>query len=139
MQALAVKKVKEDLDENPAFRMLRDITFLPGLSVMSPGIAAPPYPADVDFHNHETRLAGCIGGTTTGLLTALGTTDGALYRSVLCYDPPSSLLPTVPTTYATDCIAALAEVIATHEGRLAEPYLKNHGAVICFSHSVSAL
>ena len=115
---------------------LSGMPFLTGLSVMSPEIGAPTYPADVDFHNHETRLAGCIGGTTTGLLTALGTTSGASYRSVLCYDPPASLTPAVPTTYATDCIAAIAEVIAAHEGRLAEAYLKNHGAVLCFSHSV---
>jgi len=115
---------------------LSSMVFLPGLSVMSPGIAAPPYPAEVDYHNHETRLAGCIGGTTTGLLTALGTTSGASYRSVLCYDPPPVPIPSVPTTYASDCIAAIAEVIFAHEGRLAAPYLKNHAAVMCFSHSV---
>ena len=115
---------------------LGTMSFLPGISVMSPGIGEPLYPAEVDFHNHETRLAGCIGGTTTGLLTALGTTAGASYRSVLCYDPPLTLAPSVPTTYASDCIAAIAETIFAHEGRLAEPYLKNHAAVMCFSHSV---
>lgn len=96
-------------------------------------------PGDIDYHNHETRLTGCIAGLNTGLMTALGTSGQARFRSVLCYDKPASPGPAVPTTYASDCIAAMAELISSHEARLAEPYLHNHAAVLCFSHSVEAI
>jgi hypothetical protein len=114
---------------------LTDLTFEAPLSVMfasGPGFL----PGDVDYHNHETRLAGCIAGLQTGLLTALGTRADARYRSVLCYSKPLSLIPTVPTTFTSDCLAALAEVLLAHEDRLATPYLSNHAAVMCFAHSV---
>lgn len=116
---------------------LAGLTFEPALSVMF-GFGGGFLPGEFDYHNHETRLAGCIAGTNTGLLTALGTRTGASYRSVLCYDKPTSFAPSVPTTFVTDCIAALAEVIFAHEARLATPYLHNHAAVLCFSHSVES-
>ena len=116
---------------------LSGLSFEPPLSVIY-SLGGGFLPGDFDYHNHETRLAGCIAGTTTGLLTALGTRTGASYRSVLCYDKPAAFAPSVPATYASDCIAALAEVIFAHEARLATPYLHNHAAVLCFSHSVES-
>lgn len=113
---------------------LAGLVFETPLSVMFAGGGF--LPADVDYHNHETRLAGCIAGTHTGLLTALGTRTGASYRSVLFYDKPAGFGPMVPATYVSDAIAALSEVIFAHETRLATPYLRNHAAVLCFSHSV---
>jgi hypothetical protein len=115
-----------------------DLTFDPALSVMF-SLGGGFLPGDIDYHNHETRMTGCIAGLHTGLLTALGTAEDARFRSVLCYDKPSSLGPAVPTTYASDCIAAMAELISAHEARLSEPYLHNHAAVLCFSHSVEAI
>lgn len=114
---------------------LTDLVFETPLSVMFAS-GAGFLPGDIDYHNHETRLAGCIAGLNTGLLTSLGTRTGAKYRSVLCYDKPLLLTPAVPTTFTSDCIAALGEILLAHEDRLATPYLKNHAAVMCFSHSV---
>lgn len=110
-------------------------TFLPPLSVI-PASGGGTLPGDIDYHNHETRIAGCIAGPNTGLLSELGTASEVNLRSILCYPKPDSLGPSVPTTYATDCIAAMAELISIHEARLASPYLHNHAAVLCFSHSV---
>jgi hypothetical protein len=114
---------------------LAGLVFETPLSVMFAG-SGGFLPADFDYHNHETRLAGCIAGTHTGLLTALGTRSGASYRSVLFYDKPAGFGPSIPSTYVSDAIAALSEVIFAHETRLATPYLRNHAAVLCFSHSV---
>lgn len=114
------------------------LTFEPALSVMF-ALGGGFLPGHIDYHNHETRLTGCIAGLHTGLLTALGTAEDARFRSVLCYDKPASLGPAVPTTYASDCIASMAELISAHEARLSEPYLHNHAAVLCFSHSVEAI
>ena len=117
---------------------LDGLNFEPALSVMF-GPGGDILPGDIDYHNHETRLAGCMGGTNTGLLSALGTASDARFRSVLCYPKPVTLGSAIPTTYTSDCLAALAEVISAHEARLATPYLHNHAAVLCFSHSVEAL
>jgi len=116
---------------------LAGLVFEPDLSAMF-AFSGGFLPGSIDYHNHETRLAGCVAGTHTGLLTALGTRSGSTYRSVLCYDKPTGFGPAVPFTYVTDCMAALAEVIFAHESRLATPYLSNHAAVMCFSHSVES-
>lgn len=114
---------------------LAGLLFEAPLSVM-PASGGGFLPGDLDYHNHETRIAGCFAGSNTGLLTALGTRSNLNIRSVLCYGKPPDLSATVPTTFTSDCIAAIAEILLAHEDRLNTPYLRNHGAVMCFSHSV---
>ncbi len=92
---------------------------------------------DFDFHNHETRLVGCMAGINTGLLTALGTRTNVKFRSGLCYEMPTSFPSIEPVTTASLCVAGIQNVISAHKIRLlTTPYLRNHGAVLCFAHSV---
>lgn len=113
---------------------LSSMTFEPGLSVI-PDSGVGYLNPNFDFNDHETRIAGCIGGTTSGLLTYLGTTGSAKFRSVLFYDKPYG---GTPIAYVSDALAAVIEVTDNHKIRLADPYLKNHGAVMCFSHSLES-
>ena len=110
------------------------VTFETPLSVMFDG-SGGYLPADIDYHNHESRLAGCISGEDHGILSALGTMSSANLRSVLCYDKPLGS-PSLATTFTSDCIAAISEIAFEHELRVNQPYLKNHAAIICYAHSV---
>ncbi|MGJ8697864.1 MAG: S8 family serine peptidase [Verrucomicrobiaceae bacterium] len=110
------------------------LTFETPISVM-PDLGGGMLPGDVDFYNHESRLAGCIAGSSSGILTALGTRSGATYRSVLCYEKPEGG-PGLATAFTSDCVAAIAEVVFEHDLRTQGPYLKNHAAVMCYAHSV---
>ncbi len=112
---------------------LSGLHFEPPLSVILTGSGT--LPGDFDYHDHETRIAGCIAGRSSGLLTRLGTRQQARYRSVLFYDQPSVI---GPVAYLTDCLAAVAEILDQHDQRTDVAYLKNHAAVVCFAHSLES-
>lgn len=113
---------------------LAEMSFLDGISVI-PDSGSGFLPSDFDYINHETKVAGCIGGETTGLLTQLGTASRASFRSALFYEKPNE--DRVSVAYVSDAIAATITLIESHITRLEQPYLKNHAATWCFSHSVA--
>ncbi len=119
------------IDQNhPAFSTL---TFTSPLSSIFETVGTGVLDGSFDYHDHETRILGCIAGANSGLLTRLGTENIARYRSVLFYDKPDV---NGPFAYVSDSIAAVSEILKAHDGRTDEPYLKNHGAVVCFAHTM---
>lgn len=82
-----------------------------------------------DYFNHGTRMAGCISGSGTGLLTKLGL--GATIVSVNCYTDLG-----VGSTFESNAKSAIYNCIEDHQKRIRDvPYLRNHGSVLLFAHS----
>ncbi|MFN0127995.1 MAG: S8 family serine peptidase [Verrucomicrobiales bacterium] len=111
------------------------LSFLPGISFGFDYTKMPParIPANTDPNDHGTRVAGCLGGRTSGLLGPLG--GRAQVRSILIYDVDPAL-PLV--TYVSQAIQGILAAVADHSTRRAQPYLKNHASVLVFPHSTTA-
>lgn len=127
-----VKVDHDDFDYTPAEPTL---TFLPGLSFGFDYSTLPPVPIppDTDPHDHGTRVAGCLGGRTSGLLGPLG--GRAQVKSIVIYDDD----PGFPlASFASQAIQGILSAVSDHEARRAQPYLKNHASVLVFPHSTTA-
>lgn len=111
------------------------LSFLPGMTFGFDYTTLPPVaiPPNTDPHDHGTRVAGCLGGRTSGLLGPLG--GRARVKSVLIYDVDPGF-PLV--TYTSQAIQGVLAAVADHEARHAEPYLKNHASVLVFPHTTTA-
>lgn len=110
------------------------LSFQTGLSYgynvsVNPAVLLPPY---TDAFDHGTRIAGCLGGVTSGLLGALG--GRANVKSVVIYDAP---IPGPLTTFVSQAIDGILGSTADHQARKAQPYLKNHASVLIFAHSTT--
>jgi hypothetical protein len=111
------------------------LSFLPGVSfgydyTTLPAVLIPP---TTDPHDHGTRVAGCLGGRTSGLLGPLG--GRAQLQSILIYDVD----PGFPlATYASQAIQGILAAVTDHQARKAQPYLKNHASVLVFPHTTVA-
>ena len=122
----------DDFDYAPGAATLE---FLPGFSFGFDYTTLPPVPVppDTDPHDHGTRVAGCLGGRTSGLLGPLG--GRAKLRSIVIYDVDPGF-PLV--TYASQAIQGILAAIGDHQARRAQPYLKNHASVLVFPHTTTA-
>lgn len=121
-----------DFDYGPGSATL---TFLPGVSFGSDHTNLPPslIPPNTDPHDHGTRVAGCLGGRTSGLLGPLG--GRAQVKSILIYDAG----PDIPlVTYASQAIQGIMAAVSDHLERRAQPYLKNHASILVFPHTTTA-
>ncbi len=96
-------------------------------------------PTNIDLYGHETGMMGCISGKNTGILSYFGTAHQMFYRSAVCYNlPPNGYPAESPVTFGSNCVFALTAILGRHRERLINtPYLRNHGAVLCFPHSVT--
>jgi|GEM_PF-2528987 len=111
------------------------LAFLPGLSFGYDYRSLPPVliPALTDPHDHGTRVAGCLGGRTSGLLGPLG--GRARVKSILIYDND----PGFPlAAFTSQAMQGILAAVADHQLRKAQPYLKNHASVLVFAHSTTA-
>lgn len=115
---------------------LNAVTFTTGISVVQDSLTNQFLNPDIDYHDHETRLTTCLAGAQHGLLPKLGVTGGYQVQSILCYPGPQP--GQGPQAWSSDCIDAWSRFLIQHETRKDQPYLKNHGAVALFAHSVSA-
>ncbi len=109
------------------------LTFLPGTSFGINHNANPPELLSpyVDPSDHGTRVTGCLGGRTTGLLGALG--GRAQVKSINIYDSPPQA-----GTFASQAIQGILQAVTDHQTRKAQPYLRNHASVLVFAHSTEA-
>ncbi len=110
------------------------LSFLPGLSygynlAITPPVLLDPYH---DSYDHGTRMAGCLGGQTTGFLKAPG--SAAMVKSVVIYDAP---VPGPVSTFVSQAISGILGAVTDHQTRKSLPYLKNHTSVLLFAHSTT--
>jgi hypothetical protein len=111
------------------------LTFLPGMTFGYDYTTLPPVPIppETDPHDHGTRVAGCLGGRTSGLLGPLG--GRANVKSILIYD----IDPGFPlAAYASQAIQGILAAVGDHQARRAQPYMKNHASVLVFPHTTTA-
>ena len=113
---------------NPVLNFQPGLSYAYDLSVF-PAVLRAPY---TDTYDHGTRMAGCLGGITTGLLGALG--GKADLKSVVIYDSPA-VGPI--TTFVSQAISGILGAVADHQTRAGVPYLKNHASVLIFAHSTT--
>lgn len=114
---------------------LSAVTFAPGFSYakhLPTGQTLPEYP---DNHDHGTRIAGCIGGSQTGLLEALGAR--AVVKSIAIFDTPPP--GNGPVAWISQAINGVLRAVTDHKARRALPYLKNRAGVLVFAHATKLI
>lgn len=109
------------------------LQFEEGISFGYNHMASQPMNPYQDPHNHGTRVAGCLGGRSIGLLPALG--GKARVKSISIYDYP---LDAEVSTFASQAILGILYAVSDHQARKAQPYLRNHASVLLFAHSTQA-
>lgn len=111
------------------------LTFLEGMAFGTDYTASPPVPVSplTDPFDHGTRVAGSLGGASTGLLPSLGIAANLMSVGIYDRNPGTGM----PVTYISQAISGILGAVAEHQARRAMPYLKSRPAILVFPHSTS--